>query len=70
MNDHILGDRGKALEDMFFAKESEKLREAMREKEEAKNKKEALSAASGAAGVLRDRRKLPGSVRSVRPDVA
>lgn len=47
MSDQILGDRGKALEDIFFAKESEKLREAMREKEEAKNRKEALSAASG-----------------------
>ena len=47
MSDQILGDRGKALEDIFFAKESEKLREAMREKEEAQNKKEALSAASG-----------------------
>jgi hypothetical protein len=47
MNDHILGDRGKALEDMFFAKESEKLREALRDKEEKEDKKAALSAASG-----------------------
>ncbi len=47
MNDQILGDRGKALEDIFFAKESEKLRKALQEKEETKNRKEALSAASG-----------------------
>ena len=47
MNDGFLGDRRKALEDSFFAKENEKLRKALREKEEAKNKKEALSAASG-----------------------
>jgi len=47
MSDEILGDRGKALEDIFFAKESEKLRQALREKEATKDKKEALSAASG-----------------------
>ena len=47
MSDQILGDRGRALEDMFFAKESEKLRQAMHEKEDTKNKKQALSAASG-----------------------
>jgi hypothetical protein len=47
MSDEILGDRGKALEEMFFARESEKLREALQEKEEVKNRKEALSAASG-----------------------
>lgn len=38
---------GKALEDSFFAKEDEKLRKSLQEKEETKNKKEALSAASG-----------------------
>lgn len=47
MKDGILGDRRKALEDSFFAKENEKLRKALQEKEESKNKKEALSAASG-----------------------
>lgn len=47
MSDRILGDRGKALEEMFFAKESEKLRKALQEKGEAKNKIEALSAMSG-----------------------
>ncbi len=47
MSDEILGDRGKALEEIFFAKESEKLRVALQEKEATKNKKEALSAASG-----------------------
>lgn len=47
MNDGFLGDRRKTLEETFFAKENAKLRKALREKEEAKNKKEALSAASG-----------------------
>lgn len=47
MNDGFLGGRRKALEESFFAKENEKLRKALQEKEEAKNKKQALSAASG-----------------------
>jgi hypothetical protein len=47
MSDEILGDRGKALEEMFFAQESEKLRKSMQEKEELRDKKEALSATSG-----------------------
>ena len=47
MSDGILGDRGKALEEIFFAKENEKLRKALQEKEEMKSKKEALSAVSG-----------------------
>ena len=47
MSDEVLGDRGKALEEMFFAKENEKLRMALQEKEEAKNRQETLSAASG-----------------------
>ncbi len=47
MSDQILGDRGKALEEMFFAQESENLRKALQDKEEVKNKKEVLSAASG-----------------------
>lgn len=47
MSDEILGERGRALEEMFFAKESEKLRQALQEKEEVQNIKEALSDASG-----------------------
>jgi hypothetical protein len=47
MSDEILGDRGKALEEMFFARESEKLRKTLQEKEDVKDKKEALSATSG-----------------------
>ncbi len=47
MNDQILGDRGKVLEELFFAKENEKLRHALQQKEETKNKKEVLSATSG-----------------------
>jgi len=47
MSNEVLGDRGKALEDMFFAKENEKYRQAQQEEEEAQNRKEALSASSG-----------------------
>lgn len=47
MSDEILGDRRKALEESFFAKESEKLRKALQEQEAAKDKKDALSEASG-----------------------
>jgi hypothetical protein len=47
MGDEILGDRGKALEELFFARQSENLRNALQKKEEMNNKKEALSGASG-----------------------
>ena len=47
MSDEILGDRGKALEEMFFARESEKLRKTLQEQEQVRDKKEALSATSG-----------------------
>ncbi|MDH3670999.1 MAG: hypothetical protein OES46_07505 [Gammaproteobacteria bacterium] len=47
MSDEILGGRRKALEESFFAKESEKLRKTLQEKEQAKDKKQALAAASG-----------------------
>lgn len=47
MSNEILGDRGKALEELFFARESENYRKSMQEKEEAQNNKEALSASSG-----------------------
>lgn len=47
MSKDLLGDRGKALEESFFAKQNEALRRRLRETEETKAKKEALSAASG-----------------------
>ena len=47
MSDQILGDRGKALEELFFASENEKLRKTLQQKEDTKNNKEALSASSG-----------------------
>jgi len=47
MSDQILGDRGKALEELFFASENEKLRNTLQQKEETKNIKEALSTSSG-----------------------
>ncbi|MFQ5995279.1 MAG: hypothetical protein ACE5K1_09290 [Acidiferrobacterales bacterium] len=47
MTDEILGGRRKALEESFFAKESEKLRRELIEKEAVKAKKESLTEASG-----------------------
>jgi hypothetical protein len=47
MSKDALGDRGKALEESFFAKQNEALRRRLRETEATKVKKEALSAASG-----------------------
>lgn len=47
MDQEILGDRRKALEESFFTRENEKLREALREKEEMKKKEQALSDVSG-----------------------
>jgi hypothetical protein len=47
MDEEFLGERRKALEEVFFAKQNEKLRQKIREKEAAKAKKQALSAASG-----------------------
>ncbi|MEE9559579.1 MAG: hypothetical protein V3V64_02240 [Acidiferrobacterales bacterium] len=47
MNEKLLGSRRKALEDSFFAKENEKLRQALQEKKSAQANREALSAASG-----------------------
>jgi hypothetical protein len=46
MSKDLLGDRGKALEESFFAKQNEALRQRLREAEETKAKREALSAAS------------------------
>jgi hypothetical protein len=42
-----LGDHAKAAEESFFAKQNEALRQRLRESEEIKAKKQALSAASG-----------------------
>jgi hypothetical protein len=47
MSKDQLGDRGKAMEESFFAMENEALRQRLRESEETKTKKQALSAASG-----------------------
>ncbi len=47
MSEEFLGDRRKALEESFFAKENEKLRHALQEKETVRTAKEALGEASG-----------------------
>ncbi len=47
MSEEIFGDRRKALENSFFAKESETLRQKLQEQEGMTAKKEALSQASG-----------------------
>ena len=47
MSDQGPGDRGKSLEDAFFARENEALRQRLREAGGAKQRKEAFSAASG-----------------------
>ena len=47
MSNEILGDRGRALEELFFARESEKFHQARQEKDVAESRKAALSAASG-----------------------
>ena len=47
MSSDMLGDRRKAMEDAFFARENEALRQRGRETNDAKRKKERLSAASG-----------------------
>ncbi|MDH3689658.1 MAG: hypothetical protein OEU36_09305 [Gammaproteobacteria bacterium] len=47
MSQEFLGDRKKALEDSFFAKESDKLRDELKQQEEVKASKESLSEASG-----------------------
>ena len=45
--DEILGDRRKALEEEFFRKQDQKLREQLRAKEQQKKLKQALTDASG-----------------------
>jgi tellurite resistance protein len=47
MSKDQLGDRAKAMEESFFAKQNEALRQRLRESEETQTKKQALSAASG-----------------------
>ncbi len=47
MSEELLGDRKKALEDSFFAKESEKLRRELAEGEAMQANRDALSEASG-----------------------
>lgn len=47
MSNEFLGDRRAALENAFFAKKDEELRQRLRKLDEARHKKEALSAASG-----------------------
>jgi hypothetical protein len=47
MSDEIFGDSKRALEEAFFARENEALRRRLREMDDTKRAKEALSAASG-----------------------
>lgn len=47
MSNGFLGDRRAALEEAFFAKQNEELRRRLRESDQARRTKEALSAASG-----------------------
>jgi hypothetical protein len=47
MSSEFLGDRKKALEEAFFAKENERLRQRLRDVDAAKSKKETLAAVSG-----------------------
>ncbi len=47
MSSDILGDRSKALEDSFFARQNEKLLRELRAKRDARAQGDALSAASG-----------------------
>lgn len=47
MSEEFLGDRRKALEESFFAKENERLREALNEKRAAEKRKAALAEVSG-----------------------
>lgn len=47
MSDEVLGQRKRALEEAFFAKENERLRQRLIEQEAATNRKSALRAATG-----------------------
>lgn len=47
MSNEILGNRGKALEELFFAKENEMFHQTKQEKDAVENRRAVLSAASG-----------------------
>ena len=47
MADEVLGDRRKALEEQFFTKHNEKLRQKLRESQERKANREALTRVAG-----------------------
>ena len=47
MSEEYLGDRRKALEDAFFAKHNEQLKQQLREAHTAQAKRDALRTASG-----------------------
>ncbi len=47
MSDEFLSSRKNTLEEAFFAEENERLRQRLREADQAKSRKEALAAASG-----------------------
>lgn len=47
MSNEFLGDRRTALEEAFFSKENERLRQRLRDMDQARQHKQALSAASG-----------------------
>lgn len=49
MSRDLLADRGKGLDESFFAKHNEALRQRLRDREQVRKQKEALSAASGIA---------------------
>lgn len=49
MSNEVLNDRRRAMEEAFFARESETLQRRLREMDETRRKKEALAAASGIA---------------------
>jgi len=47
MSNEFLGDRRTALEEAFFSKENERLRQRLRDMDQSRQSKQALSAASG-----------------------
>lgn len=56
MSDRILGDRGKALEDAFFARQDEALRQRLRHAGDAEQRRAAFAEASGVTdGAVLDR---------------
>ena len=47
MSNDMLGDRRKAMEEAFFARENKALRKRLKEEDDTRRRKEALAAASG-----------------------